>query len=132
MRIRDLPAQERPQEKLLRLGAPALSTPELLALSLRHGVPGCSALELAGDMLARFDGLRALFNASREHFCEQPGLGPARFAQLQAMLELVRRCLREPLERPGGFTSPAAARAFLHARLRDLPYEVFCCFYLDN
>ncbi len=132
MSIRHWPEQQRPREKLLREGASALSNTELLALFLRHGLRGKTALDLAQDLLLEFDGLRGLLNADQARFCAAQGLGPARYAELQALLELVRRYLQEPLARPDGFTSPAAAREFLRARLRDLPYEVFCCFYLDN
>ncbi len=132
MSIRHWPEQERPPEKLLREGARAMSNAELLALFRRHGLRGKTALDLAHDLLVEFDGLRGLLNADQTRFCAAQGLGPARYAELQALLELVRRYLQEPLARPDGFTSPAAAREFLRARLRDLPYEVFCCFYLDN
>ncbi len=132
MSIRNWPNDERPREKLLERGPQALSSAELLAIFLRSGVRGASAVDLARSLLVQFDGLRGLLSADRERFLATHGLGPVRYAELQAALELVRRHLQESLERPDGFTSPAAAREYLQARLRDLPYEVFCCFYLDN
>ncbi len=132
MALKHWPVAERPREKLLRGGAAALSSAELLAILLRHGDRRRSALQLAQLALERFGGVRGVFAASREQLCALDGLGVTRYAQLQAALELVRRHLAEPLARPGGFTTPEAAHAFLVARLRDLPHEVFCCFYLDN
>ena len=126
------PLAERPREKLLAAGPGALTNSELLALLLRSGHRGVSAVRLARDLLARFGGLRGLLCAPQAAVCGQPGMGPGKYAQLQAALELARRHLAEPLERDGPLTSPAAVRDFLHARLRDLPYEVFCCLYLDN
>jgi DNA repair protein RadC len=132
MSIKDWPESERPREKLLRLGASALSTAELLAIVLHHGRPGQTALDLARELLTRFGGLRGLLSASRERACANAGLSAARYAELQAAMEIARRALQETLERPDGLSSPSAARRFLQARLRDLPHEVFCCFYLDN
>lgn len=126
------PESERPRDKLLKEGAAALSDAELLAVLLRSGVRGKSAVDLARDLLLRFEGLRGLVSASAASFCRLQGLGPGKYAQIQAGLELARRHLAEPLKRDGPLTSPAAVRDFLHARLRDLPYEVFCCLYLDN
>lgn len=132
MTIRNWPEAERPREKLLARGAAALSDAELLAIFLRTGLPGRSAVDLARDLLARFGSLRALLTASQADFCAVPGLGPAKFAQLQAVLEMARRHMGESLRREAIFTDPAAVRGFLQAKLRDLPYEVFACLFLDN
>ncbi|MGH8270898.1 MAG: RadC family protein [Gammaproteobacteria bacterium] len=132
MSIRDWPEGERPREKLLARGAAALSDAELLAIFLRTGVRGKSALDLARELLAEHGGLRALFAADVEAFSRIPGLGPAKYAQLQAVLELARRHLREEIERGEAITSPTKTREFLMAQLRDRPHEVFCCFYLDT
>lgn len=132
MTIRNWPAAERPREKLLARGAAALSDAELLAIFLRTGLPGRSAVDLARDLLARFGSLRALLTASEADFCAVPGLGPAKFAQLQAVLEMARRHMGENLRREAIFTDPAAVRGFLQSKLRDLPYEVFACLFLDN
>ena len=132
MAIRDWPAGERPREKLLAKGAASLSEAELLAIFLRIGIKGKSAVDLARQSLSHFGSLRALLTASQEDFCAIPGLGPAKYAQLQATLEMARRHLGEPLERGKPLTDPAATRKYLLARLRDMPHEVFSCLYLDN
>ncbi|HEY1772683.1 MAG TPA: DNA repair protein RadC [Gammaproteobacteria bacterium] len=132
MAIRDWPEGERPREKLLQKGAASLSDAELLAIFLRIGVKGKSALDLAREMLKEFGGLRALLSASREELCATSGMGPAKYAQLQAGLEMARRHLGEALERGKPLTDPAATRKYLLAQLRDMPHEVFACLYLDN
>jgi len=132
MPISEWPAAERPREKLLARGAAALSEAELLAIFLRTGVDGSTAVDLARELLKRFDGLRGLLCADRASFCGCRGLGPAKYAQLQALLEISRRHFAEKLQRGGGLTSPQATREFLLARLRDLGHEVFCCLFLDN
>ena len=132
MAIRDWPAADRPREKLLTKGAQALSEAELLAIFLRTGVKGRSALDLARQMLKDFGSLRALLAADQKTLCELPGMGPAKYAQLQAGLEMARRHLGENLERGKPLGDPAATRAWLKAKLRDVPHEVFACLYLDN
>jgi DNA repair protein RadC len=132
MSIRDWPEGERPREKLIARGADALSDAELLAIFLRTGTRGKSALDLARDSLTLHGGLRALFAASVAEFSRVPGLGAAKYVQLQAALALARRHLGEELKRGAAITSPAATREFLLATLRDRPHELFCCFYLDT
>jgi DNA repair protein RadC len=132
MAITDWPEDERPREKLLKHGPATLSDAELLAIFLRTGVAGKSAVDLARELLAGFGGLRPLLNASRMEFCARPGLGDAKYAQLQAVLEMARRHLRESLVRGDAFTSPEAVRGYLAARLRDQPREVFLVLFLDN
>ena len=132
MAIRDWPADERPREKLLANGAESLSDAELLAILLRTGIRGRSALELARDALGNFRSLRKLIAADRARFCAQAGLGPARYAELQAAIEIARRQLGETLRSGPALASPRATRDYLCARLRDLEHEVFCCLYLDN
>ena len=132
MAIRDWPAADRPREKLLAKGAQALSEAELLAIFLRTGVKGQSALDLARLMLKHYGSLRALLAAEQKDLCGMKGLGPAKYAQLQAALEMARRHLGEPLERGKPLADPAATRRYLQARLRDIPYEVFACLHLDN
>lgn len=130
--IPDWPPGERPREKLLERGPQALSDAELIAVLLRSGVPGASAVAVARDLLVRFSGLRTLFAAGREAVCSTPGVGTGKYVQLQAALELARRCLAEPLNRGAVLDGPAAVREMLQARLQDRPYEVFCCIFLDN
>lgn len=132
MSICHWPEQERPREKLLARGPSALSDAELLAIFLRCGVNGASAVDLARELLGRFDSLRGLLGAEREDFCAVRGLGPAKYVELQAVLELGRRHLAEEMERADPLTSPDATRRFLQARLRDLPHEVFAALFLDN
>ena len=132
MAITDWPAAERPRERLLGEGAESLSDAELLAIFLRTGVRGKSAVDLARDLLSRFGGLRQLLAARRDEFCDAPGLGDAKFAQLQAVLEMGRRHLFEELERGTALLSPEDTTQFLRARMRDLPHEVFAVLFLDN
>src|SRR3546814_16908507 len=109
MAIRDWPADERPREKLLAQGSAALSDAELLAIFLRTGVAGKSAVDLARELIATFGSLRALLRADRAGFSAAKGLGPAKYAQLQAVLELARRHLAEELQRGAALTDPLAA-----------------------
>ncbi|MGD9888924.1 MAG: DNA repair protein RadC [Halothiobacillaceae bacterium] len=132
MAITDWPEDERPREKLLKHGAAVLSDAELLAIFLRTGVTGKSAVDLARELLTTFGGLRALMQASRSEFCQGLGLGDAKIAQLQAVLEMARRHLRESLERGDALSSPDAVRSYLTARLRDQPREVFLVLFLDT
>ncbi len=132
MSIRDWPAAERPREKLLKLGAGVLSDAELLAIFLRTGVTGKSAVDLARTLLHEFGSLRALLEADEQAFSAQPGLGPAKFAQLQAVLEMSRRHLAERLTRDSALESPRAVRDYLKSMLRHEPHEVFGCLYLDT
>ena len=132
MSIQDWPANERPRERLLTKGAHALSDAELLAIFLRTGTQGKSALELARDLLAEFDGFRSLLQANQQQFCSFNGLGPAKFALLQAVLEMVRRHIEQPKELGNSIQDIQTAKDFLHAKLRDYPYEVFACLFLDN
>jgi DNA repair protein RadC len=132
MAIRDWPKAERPREKLLERGVAALSDAELLAILLRTGVAGSSALDLARETLKSFGSLRQLIAADRARFCSGPGLGLARYAELQAAAEISRRQLSESLRAGPLLASPKATRDFLSAQLRDLEHEVFCCLYLDK
>ncbi len=132
MAIKDWPASERPRERLLTSGAGDLSDAELLAIFLRTGTRGQSAVDLARDLLRRFGSLRRLLKASRSEFCSAPGLGDAKFAQLQAALEMGRRHLDEPLRRGNPISNPADTERFLRSRLRDHPYEVFAVVFLDT
>ena len=132
MAISDWPASERPREKLLERGAQSLSEAELLAIFLRTGVAGKSAVDLARELLAEFGGLRALLSADLDRFCRSKGLGSAKYAQLQAVLEMGRRHLFETLERGNPLSSPADTRRFLAAHLRDRHSEAFCALFLDN
>lgn len=132
MSISRWPVAERPRERLLNHGPEALSDAELLAIFLRTGVKGRSAVDLARDLLGHFGGLRRLLDAERGDFCANPGLGDAKYALLQAVLEMARRHLADELQRGDALTSPDATGRYLAAKLRHLPHEVFCCLFLDN
>ena len=126
------PLGPRPREKLLLQGAGALSEAELLALLLGQGVAGRHVLAVAGDLLQGFGSLRAVLTAPTETLCAHPGVGAARYARLQAALELARRHQFEALREGPLLASPRAARDYLRAQLRDREHEVFCCLHLDN
>ncbi|MBK5964302.1 hypothetical protein CCR95_09435 [Thiocystis minor] len=132
MAIKDWPEGERPREKLLERGAAALSDAELLAIFLRTGIPGKSAVDLARDLLKEFSGLAGLLAADQRRFCEGKGLGAAKFAQLQAVLELSRRYLMTRINGQDVLTSPEATRDYLKMRLYGSPHEIFACLFLDN
>ncbi|MGB1579896.1 MAG: RadC family protein [Nevskiales bacterium] len=132
MAITDWPASERPRERLLTVGPQALSDAELLAIFLRTGVTGLSAVDLARQLLDAFGGLRPLLQAQRTEFCSHKGLGDAKYAQLQAVLEMARRHLASEMQRGDALTNPQSTRQFLHSKLRDRKHEVFACLHLDN
>jgi len=130
--ITDWPEEERPRERLLQHGAEVLSDAELLAIFLRTGVKGKTALDLARELLEQFGGLRGLLSASQTEFCQAKGLGVAKYVQLQANLELSRRYLSEHLQRGEALTNPNITRQFLTQQLRNYDKEVFACLFLNN
>jgi DNA repair protein RadC len=131
MAITDWPQAERPREKLLGRGADALSDAELLAVFLRTGIRGKSAVDLARDLLTRCGSLSALCAASARDLCQLPGMGQAKYAQLQAVMEMARRALREKLASGNALNSPSAVRDYLRMKLQALPHEVFVVLFLD-
>lgn len=132
MSIRDWPAAERPREKLLEQGSASLSDAELLAIFLRTGVTGKSAVDLARHLLTQFGSLRVLLEADLAQFSKELGLGPAKFAQLQAVLEMGRRHLAERMRKKPALENPQAVRDYLKSMLRHEPHEVFGCLFLDS
>lgn len=132
MSIKDWPAEDRPREKLLNKGSSALTDAELLAIFLRTGIKGKSAVDLARELLNEFGSLQALLDADQIKFCQGKGLGNAKYAQLQAVLEMAKRHFVEILQRGDALTSPEATRAYLSTQLRSYSYEVFACLFLDN
>jgi DNA repair protein RadC len=132
MAITDWPLAERPREKLLAQGAAALTDAELLAIFLRTGIRGKTAVDLSQDLLQGFGGLRHLLKANVEEFCGHAGLGNAKYAQLQAVLEMARRYLFETLQRGDALTSPTETRQYLTDQLRDYQHEVFAALFLDQ
>jgi DNA repair protein RadC len=132
MPITDWPDAERPREKLLERGPSSLSDAELLAIFLRTGIPGKTAVDLARDLLDEYGGLRALLEADRKGFCRAKGLGDAKYAQLQATMEIARRHLGETLQRGDALSNPEDTSRYLSAKLRHYPHEVFACLFLDT
>lgn len=131
MAIPDWPAPERPREKLLQKGATALSDTELLAIFLRTGITGKSAVDLARDLLKHYGSLTKLFAANQNSFCQLHGMGSAKYAQLQAVLEMSRRALAEELENKNAMNSPELVRDFLRLSLANKEHEVFIGIFLD-
>ncbi len=132
MAITDWPCAERPREKLLRKGPAALSDAELLAIFLRTGCRGKSAVDLARDLLNDFGGLRAILEASQSRFCESHGLGKAKYAQLQAVLEMAKRHIAEALHKTNVFTQPDHVKQYLLSQLQHQEREVFAVLLLDS
>lgn len=132
MPITDWPTHERPRERLLAHGAHSLSDAELLAVFLRVGIRGMTAVDLAQHSLRHFGGLPGLFGAGLDAFSRLPGLGTAKYAQLQAVLELARRTLRAELHGAPLFRSPGNVTEYLRLHLGHLPHEVFVVLFLDT
>ena len=131
MKMSDLPLDDRPREKLIAKGAEALSDAELLAIVLRTGVRGCNAVDLAREAIARCGSLSQLLSAELALLETIPGLGAAKYAQIQAVLEMSRRALRETLDRGSALGSPQAVRDYLRLKLQGKPHEVFVAVFLD-
>jgi DNA repair protein RadC len=131
MSIEDWPEQTRPRERLVREGAQALSDPELLALLLRVGVRGKSAVELGRDILQHFGSLHGLFGATLDDCSEVHGLGMAKYAQLQAVMELARRAIAEQLQAGEAFGSPELVKRYLRIKLGGQRHESFVVLFLD-
>lgn len=131
MAITDWPADQRPRERLIRHGADKLSDAELLAVFLRVGVTGKSAVDLGRDMVTHFGSLNGLFSASLSDFSSINGLGPAKYAQLQAVLELARRSLAEELQNGVALGSPHAVKQYLQLLFGGRSYESFAVLFLD-
>ncbi|WP_050478541.1 RadC family protein [Herbaspirillum rhizosphaerae] len=131
MAITDWPADQRPRERLIKQGAHALSDAELLAVFLRVGVAGKSAVDLGRDMVGQFGSLQGLFAAKLTDFARINGLGPAKYAQLQAVLELARRALSEELRTGTTLNSPLAVKQYLQLLFHGKTYEAFIVLFLD-
>jgi DNA repair protein RadC len=131
MAITDWPEGERPREKLLSKGPGALSDAELLAIFLRVGVTGKSAVDLARELLARFGTLSKLFAADLADFSQMHGMGPAKFAQLMAVMEMAKRALQETLSAGDVLDAPETVREYLRLTLAARPHEIFMAVFLD-
>jgi DNA repair protein RadC len=132
MRPRSNPHAERPRERLLAFGAATLTDTELLAVMLRTGVAGHPVLDVARDLLDRFGGVAGLLAANTAEIRGQRGLGPARAAEFQAMIEFVRRSLLDEIAQRNALVSPGAVRDYLRLTLSALPYEAFMALFLDS
>ncbi|MGO1296242.1 MAG: RadC family protein [Vibrio sp.] len=132
MKLKNLPIESLPREKLIGHGAQALTDAELLAIFLRTGITGMNVVVLADTLLREFGSLRALFSASQHDFCQQKGLGMAKYVQLQAVLEMSQRYLAETLQRGDALTSPQHTKLYLSGALRDRQREAFYLLFLDN
>jgi DNA repair protein RadC len=122
----------RPRERLLKLGPGALNNEELLAIFLRNGTKTRNAIELAGDILRETGGIRNLLTININDLQKIKGLGPAKWAQLQGVYELVKRALEEELTSRSVIESPSALREYLQTAIGHLNHEVFSCLYLDS
>ncbi|MBK5207585.1 MAG: DNA repair protein RadC, partial [Polaromonas sp.] len=131
MLIKDLPEDARPREKLLARGPGALSDAELLALLLRTGLPGKNALQMGQELLEKFDGVAGLLHTGPEALKSIKGLGPAKRAELVAVLELARRALAQQLKERTIFATPDAVKQFLQLHLAAKKHEVFAVLFLD-
>jgi DNA repair protein RadC len=132
MLLKDLPQEARPREKLLSRGPAALSDAELLALLLRSGIQGKNVLQLAQELVDRFDGVAGLLHTPAEALKTVKGLGPAKRAELVAVLELARRALAQQLTQKPLFNTPQAVRDYLQLQLGGLHHEVFAVLFLDS
>lgn len=129
--LHELPAAARPREKLLTRGASALADAELVALLLRTGLKGKPVLRLSQELLNRFGGLAGLLHADHQAMQGIKGLGPAKRAELAAVLEIARRSLQARLQRSASFDAPEAVKAYLQLQLAHLDHEAFAVLFLD-
>ena len=132
MLLKDLPKDARPREKLLSRGPGALSDAELLALLLRTGLPGKNALQMGQELLDKFGGVAGLLHTGAESLKSIKGLGPAKRAEIVAVLELARRALTAQLKQQTLFDSPHAVRDYLQLQLGSRPHEIFSVMFLDS
>lgn len=132
MTINHWPSNERPREKLLNLGAKYLSDAEILAIFLRTGTRGKTALDIARELLSEFGSLKKLLTAEPPFFYRKPGIGKAKYATLKAAIELGRRYLEEPLEMGETLKNSQMTKRFLAGRLQHYAHEVFACLFLTS
>lgn len=132
MPLKDLPPDARPREKLLARGPGALSDAELLALLLRTGLAGKGVLQLAQELIDCFGGMAGLLHASADDLKRIKGLGPAKRAELVAVLELARRALAEQLRERAALDTPQAVKDYLQLQLASKKHECFAVLFLDN
>lgn len=131
MTIANWPTSDQPREKILLRGAKNLSEAELLAIFIRTGVRGKTALDIARELLSEYGSLKKLFNTDPEQLLKQPGFGKAKYAMIKAAIELGCRYLEEEIPRGKPLTNSQLTKRFLSHRLQDYPHEVFACLFLD-
>lgn len=131
MRITEWPRQDRPRERMLAQGPQGLSDAELLAIFLRTGVRGRSAVDIGHDLMSQFGTLGVLLSSDQEKLLAIPGIGPAKLAPLLAAIELARRILREESGERSALSSPAAVRDYLRLAIGSRDREVFLALWLD-
>lgn len=132
MAINHWPVDERPREKLLDKGPAALSDAELLAIFIRTGVNGKTAVDLSRNLLTEFGSLRRLIESDVSALCKTSGMGIAKYVQIQAAIELGKRYLESGLRLTNILTDPKTTRDYLMAQLKAYPHEVFACLFLNN
>lgn len=132
MSFKDLPSDAMPREKLLSRGASALSDPELLAILLRTGIAGCDVFQLSQAMLDSLGGLAGLLNANQQDLGRIKGLGPAKRAEILAVMELAKRATAQQLREREVLSSPEAVKHYLQLQLGHRPHEVFAVLFLDS
>jgi DNA repair protein RadC len=132
MVLKDIPADARPREKLLKSGPAALADAELIALLLRTGLPGVSVLQLAQQMLDRFGGIAGLLRAGVDDLKVIKGLGPAKRAEIAAVIELARRALTQEMAQQPVFDRPEQVKNYLQLQLGGRGFEVFAVMFLDS
>ncbi|MEE4245890.1 MAG: DNA repair protein RadC [Kangiellaceae bacterium] len=132
MKISDAPLNQRPREKLLQQGAQSLSDAELLAIFLRTGIPGKSAIHLAHELLTKTGGFRQLLGLPLSSFQSYKGLGTAKFAQIHAAIEMTHRFVEQSIYKESFLESPQATKKYLLYKLKNSANEQFCCIFLDN
>lgn len=132
MTIKSWPKTERPRERMLKYGVDSLSNAELLAIFLRTGTKGKSAIDLSMELLTKFETIDGLLNSTLNEFCEINGLGPAKYCQIMATLELVRRNFETKIEESDAFCNPDIVETYLLNQFRNLQNEKFACLYLNT
>jgi DNA repair protein RadC len=132
MSINQWPVAERPREKLLLHGAKSLSDAELLAIFLRTGVVGRTAVDIARDLLIEFGSLQKILQLSAQVLCQKRGIAKAKYALLQAGLELGHRYFNTDIQVGKKLNNPKLTKQFLLRQMGNYPHEVFACLFLDN
>ena len=130
--LNEWPETERPREKLIRNGSDTLTDAELIAILLRVGIKGKTAVDIACLLLNHHGSLRSIFTTPIDELCRRPGIGLSKAVQLHASLELGRRLEQEQLTRQGALTSPRQCESYLKSWLKDKLCECFVCIFLDN